>query len=203
MRPPGKLRPPTYADILRLPAHVVGEILEGELVVSPRPASPHARASSILGYKLTGPFDVGDRGPGGWWIIDEPELHLSRDIVVPDLAGWRREKMPRYERVSHFELAPDWVCEVLSPQTSRYDRTKKLRIYARERVSHAWLIDPDARTLEVYELTEGRWVLLSTHVEQEKVRAPPFDAVELELGALWPEEPKKRKPRRPQRKKRR
>ena len=168
-----------------MPPHVVGEIVDGELHVSPRPASPHARASSVLGGQLGGSFDWGGSGPGGWILLDEPELHLGPDVLVPDLAGWRRERMPELPRAAFFTLAPDWVCEVISPSTARLDRVRKLRAYARERVHHVWLIDPDARTLEVYRLEGEHYVLLAQHEDDERVRAEPFDAIELELAALW------------------
>lgn len=174
-----------YEDLAALPPHVVGEIVDGELHVSPRPASPHARASSVLGTELGGPFDRGRGGPGGWILLDEPELHLGPDVLVTDLAGWRRERMPEVPRAAYFTLAPDWVCEVTSPSTARLDRVRKLRAYARERVLHVWLIDPDARTLEVYRLEGERYVLLAQHEDAERVRAEPFEAIELELAALW------------------
>src|SRR4051812_44978930 len=106
--------PATAADLARLPPHVVGEIVDGVLQVSPRPASPHARAASTLQVDLGGPFDRGRGGPGGWWIVVEPELRFGADVVVPDLAGWRRERLPTWPDVPFFTLAPDWVCEVLS-----------------------------------------------------------------------------------------
>jgi Uma2 family endonuclease len=175
----------TYDDLSAVPGGLVAEIIDGELVTRPRPASPHARAASRLGIDLGGPFDRGRGGPGGWILLDEPELHLRGDVLVPDLAGWRRERMPQMPRAAAFELPPDWVCEVLSPGTAATDRTAKLRIYAREQVGHVWLVDPDARTLEVYRREERQWLLLGTWRDHERVRAEPFDAVELELGALW------------------
>src|SRR5262245_26327679 len=129
----------TYADLEKVPDNMVGEIIDGELVVSPRPANPHTNASSVIGGELSGPFhrdSGGPKGPGGWWIFDEPELHLHGDVLVPDIAGWRRERMPRPASTPFIELPPDWVCEVLSPSTVRWDRTSKLAIYARERVQH-------------------------------------------------------------------
>lgn len=178
-------RPATYEDIVALPEHVVGEILDGELYVQPRPASLHTRASSILGVALGGPFDLGAGGPGGWLILDEPELHFGRDVLVPDLAGWRRAKMPEMPNISAFTLAPDWICEVLSPSTAKLDRTKKLDAYAREGVGFLWLIDPLLRTLEIMRLEQGRWLLASTHVDDARVRAEPFDAIELDLAAVF------------------
>jgi Uma2 family endonuclease len=145
-------RPATYDDLLALPEHVVGEIIDGELHVSPRPAPRHAHAKSVLGGELGPPFHGGRGGPGGWWILDEPELHLREDVLVPDLAGWRRSRMASLPETAYFPFAPDWACEVLSPTTTRLDRSKKLRVSARERVGHAWLIDPAARTLEILRL---------------------------------------------------
>ena len=179
----------TYADILALPDHVVGEIVLGELVVSPRPASPHTRAATILGGDLTSPFDRGRGGPGGWWIAFEPELHLGRHVLVPDLAGWRRERMPTFPTAPYFTLAPDWVCEVLSPSSLRLDRIRKLPIYLEHEVRWAWLVDPIARTLEVFERNENRWTLVGVHGENETVRAVPFEAVEIELEGWWVPEP--------------
>jgi len=178
-------RPATYEDLAALPDIVVAEILDGELYSSPRPAPRHTVAGSRIGSELVGPFDRGVGGPGGWWILLEPELHLGRDVVVPDWAGWRRSRMPRVPETAYFPLAPDWICEVLSPSTATIDRAKKLRIYAREQVAHAWLVDPIARTLEVLRLENGRWTLLATHVGAEVVRAEPFTEIELELASLW------------------
>lgn len=175
----------TYADLAALPDHLVGEFVDGELYASPRPASPHARAASVLGARIGGPFDAGPVGPGGWWILDEPELHFGRQVLVPDLAGWRRERMPVVPNVSAFDLAPDWVCEVLSPHTSRLDRMRKMPIYLGQGVRHVWLIEPIARTLEVFRAEEQRWILVAVFGDDAKVRAEPFDAVELELDALW------------------
>ncbi len=183
-------KPATYDDLLKLPDNVVGEIVAGELFVSPRPAPRHANASSVLGGELD-PFHRdkgGPRGPGGWWILDEPELHLHADILVPDLAGWRRERIPRLPAGAAFELAPDWICEVLSPSTAVLDRTKKLGVYAREGVSHAWLVDPQLRTLEVLRRTpEGQWLQVTTLGPDSEplVRVEPFAEIEIELGRLW------------------
>jgi Uma2 family endonuclease len=180
-------RPATYDDLVAVPEHLVAEIVDGELWTSPRPAPRHAVASSRLGSGLGPPFDRGRGGPGGWLILDEPELHLGDHAVVPDLAGWRRERMPRLPDTAFFTLAPDWVCEVLSPSTAQLDRAKKLRVYAEHGVAHAWLVDPMLRTLEVLRLEAGRWTLLDTHSGSVTVRAEPFEAIELELGGLWEE----------------
>jgi Uma2 family endonuclease len=179
----------TYDDILALPEHVIGEIIDGELIVSPRPASPHALASSQLGILVGGPFSCppGNGGVGGWHILDEPELHLGENVLVPDLSGWRRERMPRMPNTAFFELPSDWVCEIISPSSARKDRTRKMDIYAQAGITHSWLIDPLARTLEVYGLESGRWVRLVTFDGDVKVRAVPFDAVEIDLTRLWME----------------
>lgn len=170
---------------MNVPDHLVAEILDGELYTSPRPAPRHADAGSGLGGALRGPFDRGRGGPGGWRILFEPELHLASDVVVPDLAGWRRERLPVLPEEAYFSLAPDWVCEVLSPSTAAMDRVKKLSIYARERVPHVWLVDPIARTLEVLRLEDGRWTILATWSGLTVIRAQPFDAIDLDLSLLW------------------
>ena len=176
-------RPATYADLEALPVGSVGEIVGGELVASPRPAFPHAIAASRLG-ELVGPFA---RAPGrpGWLIVDEPELHLGGDVLVPDLAGWRRERLPKSLDMAASTLAPDWLCEVLSPSTAAHDRAVKLPAYAREGVRHVWLLDPLLRTLEVVRLEGEHYTLLATHRGVEAVSAEPFDALALELRLLW------------------
>jgi Uma2 family endonuclease len=178
----------TYEDLLKVPENMVAEILDGELYATPRPASPHANAASGIAGDVRGPFHRKPDGPGqpgGWWILFEPELHLGSDVVVPDVAGWRREKMPVLPNVAAFTQAPDWACEVVSPTTAGADRVRKMRIYARESVGHLWLVEPLVRTLEVYRLENGRWVVASTHGGSERVRAEPFEAVELELTRWW------------------
>lgn len=175
----------TYEDVLAAPPHMVAEIIDGELELQPRPASLHAAAATALGEELGPPFKRGRGGPGGWLILYEPELHLGADILVPDLAGWRRERMPEMPDAAYFELAPDWVCEVLSPSTYAKDRGRKLPIYARERVHHAWLVEPRAQLLEVLRLDEGSYRITATYEGDAKVRAFPFDAIELDLAVLW------------------
>lgn len=178
-------RPATYDDLIAQPEHLVAEIVDGELWTSPRPAPRHALAYSALGGVLTAPYSHGRGGPGGWWILDEPELHLGADVVVPDLAGWRRARMERLPETAYFALAPDWVCEVISPSTARLDRTKKLRVYAREGVSHCWIVDPVLRTLDALRLNSGRWTIAATYVDDDVVRPEPFVDVDLELALLW------------------
>ena len=178
-------RQATYQDVLDAPPNMVAEVIGGALYTHPRPAMRHARASSGLGVKIGDPFDYGRSGPGGWWIIDEPELHLGEHIVVPDLAGWRRQRMPEFPDTAYCTLAPDWACEVVSPSTRALDRGEKQAIYAREGVSHLWFVDPDAQTLEAFELRKGRWVLLKQIAGNSPVSLPPFDSISFPLGDLW------------------
>ena len=177
----------TYDDLIAVPDNLVAEIIDGELVTSPRPASPHALAATRIGTDLGGPFDRPPGGglPGGWWLLFEPELHLGEDVIVPDFAGWRRDRMPVLPNVVGFTQPLDWVCEVVSPRTGAIDRGRKMRIYARERVGHLWMVDPLARTLEIYRLEADRWIVASTHAASERVRPEPFDAMELDIGRWW------------------
>ena len=176
----------TYQDVLDAPPHRVAEVVDGTLHTHPRPAMPHARASSVLGGKLGGPFDHDAGGPGGWWIVFEPELHLGEDILVPDVAGWRRERMPEYPETAYVTLAPDWGCEVLSASTRRLNLQGKRPIYAREGVRHLWLVEPTDRTLEAFELRDGEWVLIAAAKDDDPIRIRPFDAITFSLGDLWP-----------------
>lgn len=176
-----------YEAYLEVPEHKCAEILDGTLYVLPRPSPPHANAASVLGGDLNGAFQRGRGGPGGWWILHEPELHLVElEPMSPDIAGWRVERMRALPETAHFTVVPDWVCEILSKSTENIDRNKKLPIYATCGMKHAWLVDPIAKTLEVHILGEGgRWREVRLHREGEVVRAPPFEAIEIELDALW------------------
>jgi Uma2 family endonuclease len=178
----------TYEDLERVSDTKVAELIDGDLIVSPRPASPHARSATMLGADLLGGFD-GPPGsperPGGWWLLFEPELHLGRDVLVPDIAGWRRERMPALPNVAAFTQAPDWVCEVVSPATGAVDRGRKMQVYAREGVSHLWIVDPLQRTLEAYRLEGGRWVVASAHGGTDPIVAEPFEAVTLDPARWW------------------
>jgi Uma2 family endonuclease len=178
----------SYADVLNAPPNKVAEIIHGELVLSPRPAGPHSVATSALGEELGPPFKRGRGGPGGWILLDEPELHFAHDVLVPDLAGWRRETMPAVANEPYFTIRPDWVCEVLSPSTERYDRAAKVALYAAAGVAHAWLVNPLLQILEVLALsavTPGQWSALGVHYNDAKVRAKPFEELELDLAILW------------------
>ena len=178
-------RPATYQDVLDAPPNLIAEVVAGTLHTEPRPSMRHALASSSLAGEL-GAFGRRSGDLGGWWIIDKPELHLGEDILVPDLAGWRRERMPKFPETAFVTLAPDWVCEVLSPSTRRLDLHEKRPVYAREGVAHLWLIDPIDRTLEAFALADGRWTLIATAQDEDHVSIPPFDATTFSLGELWP-----------------
>ena len=183
-------RKATYDELLAVPEHKVAEIIAGELVVSPRPASPHALAASAIGSVL---FDRFNRPPGsgavpgGWWILYEPELHLGDDVIVPDLAGWRRARMPTFPDIAAFTIPPDWVCEVLSASTKRVDRGPKMTIYARERVGHLWFVAPLARVLEVHRLETQTFTRIARHTGSGEIIAEPFETITLELARWWRE----------------
>ena len=177
--------PAPSRDLEALPSNMVGELIGGVLYANPRPALPHAAATSALGEELGPPFKRGRGGPGGWVILDEPELHFGEDVLVPDLAGWRRERMPELPTGAFVTLAPDWLCEALSPSTAGVDRGEKLPVYAREGVRHVWFLDPIAKTLEILRLENDRYSVIATFHGDAKVRAEPFDAIELDLAILW------------------
>lgn len=181
--------PATYADLEMVPPGKVAELIGGELHVSPRSGGPHTKAASVLGAQIGNPFGVGIGGPGGWHILDKPELHFgppeNTDVLVPDLAGWRTEHMPEVPLEAHFRLAPDWVCEVLSESTEKNDRIRKLPIYLREGVRHVWLVSPANQTLEVFRRTDAGWLLVAQHEGAQVIRAEPFQAAELSLAPLW------------------
>lgn len=175
----------TYQDVLDAPPHKIAEIVDGKLYTHSRPASPHAIASSVLGSTINHSFHQGYSGPGGWWILMEPELHTDEDIVVPDIAGWQRERMPALPAVAYFTLAPDWVCEVLSPSTRQLDLDGKKAVYARAGVAYHWFVDPDERSLTAYRLRDAQWVLIDTVYEDATASLPPFEAIEISLSDLW------------------
>jgi len=179
----------TYEDLFDLPDNVIGEILDGEVCMSPRPRPRHAQVASQLGAHITVTFsrepDNTD-GTGGWWILDEPELHLEDQVLVPDIAGWRRERLPQIPDVVGIELAPDWVCEVISPSTARIDRLIKKRIYAEQGVEFVWLVDPMTKTLEVLQRQpSGLYQEVEVYAGDVKARVVPFEALELDLRRWW------------------
>lgn len=177
----------TYDDLLAVPDTKVAEIVDGELVVSPRPATPHAFAATELTVRLFSAFHgmAAPLGPGGWWMLAEPELHLGGDVLVPDLAAWRCTRMSAVPNAPAITLPPDWLCEIVSPSTARHDRVAKMRCYAREGVAAVWLVDPLARTLESLRLEGGRWTVVGSYAADEVARVEPFDAVELSLARCW------------------
>jgi Uma2 family endonuclease len=180
-----KPRPPTYADIEALPPHVVGQIVFGVLHAYPRPTPRHGRAAGELEYEITGPFGRGRGGPGGWIFLPEPELHLGPHVLVPDIAGWKRERLTPFPETPYIDKSPDWLCEVLSPSTEKLDRTDKLTIYAEFGVKHCCYVDPLARTLEVLALSGSKWRLVSTFSDADPVTAPPFEVHSFPLDVLW------------------
>jgi Uma2 family endonuclease len=182
-----RIRPTLYEQLEALPDGLIGEILDGQLHTRPRPTPRHLRAASRLDRIIGRHFDDGDDGPGGWWIFPGPELHFIRDteVDVPDLAGWRRERMPQPQEGHRFTIVPDWICEVLSKSTESTDREIKMPIYARFGVAYAWLVDPAKRTLEVYALEEGAWREIGLYRRDQQVSAPPFEAERLRLSDLW------------------
>lgn len=186
-----RTHPRLYEYLEALPEGVTGEILDGQLYAHPRPSLPHGLAASSLIDELVSPFQKGRGGPGGWWIIAEPELHFVRDteVDVPDLAGWRRQRMPHLPEGHRVTVVPDWICEILSPSTASIDREIKMPIYARFGVAYAWLLDPRTRSLEAYVLDAGDWREIGRFTGSSPVRVAPFEAVAISLGDLWVPDP--------------
>ncbi|MCV0396845.1 MAG: Uma2 family endonuclease [Rhizobiaceae bacterium] len=179
----------TYADIEAAPEHLVAEIIDGELLTHPRPSPRHSGTANAVSAKLTDPFQWGGSGPGGWVFFVEPELKIGQNIVVPDVAGWRRERLAGYPETNFFDVVPDWVCEILSASTERRDRGVKKRVYAMGDVAYLWLIDPRLQMLEAFELRDGSWMDVGTWNSADEVRAPPFHAISFSLADLWPLDP--------------
>jgi Uma2 family endonuclease len=177
----------TYEDLLLLFEEPVGEIVDGNLYTSPRPSIPHAVSASALGAALGGAFQLAPGGSGGWWILTQPELQLGDDILVADLAGWRRHRLPEPPETMAIDLAPDWACEIISPETETLDRAHKLAAHARAGVEYAWVVDPAARRLEVLRREAAGFIALGTFIDHAVVRAEPFAAIDLHLSSLWGE----------------
>ena len=176
----------TYADLIGLPENVTGQIIDGDLYTMPRPAPRHVAAEGALQVLLGGPLQFGSGGgPGGWWILPEPEVHLGPHVVVPDLAGWRKSRLPQVPTQGQFTLSPDWVCEILSPSTQAFDHKKKRRVYAEQGVPHLWFVDPISRTIDVLRLSGDLYSIVDTFGGEDKARMEPFDAIELDLALLW------------------
>jgi Uma2 family endonuclease len=185
MTEPAK-RNATYADYAAYPEGVHVELIDGALYVLPAPAPPHGSSHSALNGELYNRFSKGRGGPGGWWFHIMPEQHLGPHVVQPDIAGWRKERMPTLPTTTYIEVVPDWVCEILSPSTERHDRERKRRLNATYGVKHLWYLHPVERYLEVNELVDGGWRVLDIDSEAGRVRAPPFEAIVLDLNDLWP-----------------
>jgi len=185
----------TYEDVLSAPENKVAEVLDGELFLSPRPGPRHASAAWAVGRAIGAASDRGTGDPAGWRILNEPELHLADQILVPDMAGWRRERLPSLPEEAFFSIAPDWVCEVLSPSTERIDRGRKLKVYAEAGVAHAWLVKPTDRTLEVLRLRDGAWTIVAVFEDATAVQADPFGDIAFDLGRLWADGPPDPTPR--------
>lgn len=179
--------PTLYQQLEGLPDGLTGEILDGQLHTQPHPTGPHARAETELSIDIGSSYGRGRGGPGGWWILVEPEIHfvVDQEVAVPDLAGWRRERMPAIPQGHRFTVVPDWICEILSPATASKDREIKMPLYARYGVGHAWLLDPTTRTLEAYRLEDGAWRLIAEAADTDKRALEPFLALELDLTNLW------------------
>jgi Uma2 family endonuclease len=181
--------PATYDDLLTVPESMVAELIDGELHTSPRPRGPHGTTATQLAGWLVPRFRFGEGGPGGWWIVGEPEVHFGAradtQVTVPDLAGWRRERMPEVPRDHRYRVVPDWICEIASPSTARLDRAVKMPLYAQHGVRYVWIIDPEERVLEVFRLEAGDWLLVGTYSQEQRVNAEPFEEIELDLRYLW------------------
>lgn len=176
-------RPASYADLVALPSRFLGQIVDGELIATPRPALPHSHAILALSAELAN--QRGRCGPGVWSFLAQPELHFGDDVVVPDVSGWRKDRLPEIPSEPFLTISPDWLCEVLSPGTQALDRVRKMRLYARVGVQHVWLVDPMEQLLEVFRLTNGHLVNVEIYDGAQLVRAEPFEQLEWELGVLW------------------
>ncbi|HKQ68091.1 MAG TPA: Uma2 family endonuclease [Polyangiaceae bacterium] len=175
-----------YGDLLRLPEDVRAEVVDGQIVTLPSPRPRHSKPQRALGRFIGGPFDDDDGhgGPGGWWIFVEVDVQLGEHVVRPDLAGWRRPRLPEPDQ-RPIDVVPDWICEVLSESNEAHDRVTKRRIYAVSGVEHYWIVDPEARTLEAFALSHGKWVDAGSFDENGVARVAPFEAVELPVGRLF------------------
>jgi hypothetical protein len=181
----------TYADLVALPEDVKAEVLGGELVTQPSPSFSHVHVQGGMSHYIGGPlhFDGGG-GSDGWWIVCEIDVRFTaHDIVRPDVIGWRRSRLTSPRVAQPIDVAPDWICEVLSPSSTKRDRLHKFNLYARHGVPYYWLVDPDARLLEAYALDGGQWKSIGVYDETASARIAPFAAIELPVGRLFLPEP--------------
>lgn len=180
-------KPPTLADLDALPPGVVGEIIDGVLYTMTKPRMRHQRTMLKIGGGVAAPFDDGIGGPGGWWIIPEPGIELpDTPEIAPDVAGWRRDRMPEMPIDEPIRIVPDWVCEILSPTTRRHDLLVKLPYYAKVGVAYHWLVDLEGRTVTAQRLDSGRWTTLGVYCDETDARIEPFDVVPLHVASWWP-----------------
>ncbi len=176
----------TYEDLYEIPENMIGEVVNGKLVALPRPSMEHTYAASALDKRIGTPYQFAEGGgPGGWIILLEPESQLGEHTLVPDLAGWKRERFPFAEKSNWLSVAPDWVCEILSPRTALLDRTEKREIYAQAEVGHLWLVDPHNMTVELYRLGARAFHPSGVYGGEEKARLEPFTEIEINLADLW------------------
>lgn len=177
----------TYDDLLALPDATRAEIIAGQLYTAPGALPDHSWVSGALTEQIRGSFGRDGRGPGGWWIFAEVDVRLgTHDIVRPDLSGWRRDRLPEPWGKRPIDVVPDWVCEILSPSNAAYDRVKKANLYASSVVPFMWLISPGERVLEAFRLDGGMWVRFASYDESAMARIAPFEAIEIEVGQLFP-----------------
>lgn len=178
-----------YPDLLAIPEQErFHEIVAGELVRKAMPSPRHGRAQRTLGGRIGDPYDRKPGGvrPGGWWIVTEVEVELSKhEVYRPDASGWRRERLPKLPDEAPIEVRPDWVCEVLSRSNASNDLVKKMRVYHRSGVVHYWIVDPDAEVLTVYRWAPEGYLVVQTAGRGERVRAEPFVEVELDIDDMF------------------
>ncbi|MEZ4220590.1 MAG: Uma2 family endonuclease [Polyangiaceae bacterium] len=167
------------------------EVIRGVLVTAPALLPRHSSVRGRLRRLIGGAFDDDDGagGPGGWWIFLEVDVRLSpHDIVRPDIAGWRRQRLPEPWDMRPIDVVPDWICEIISTSNAGRDRVTKRELYAKHGVLHYWIADPVARTLETLRLDPeaGHWVDAGAFDASGRARIAPFTAIEIDLSRVFP-----------------